>query len=783
MYNVSEAYRAHIANSTVRLAHSKIVVDGVEYTGRDHLKKYPSISCTGEFIGSFPAKECTFEMFVVPGLDLVGKEIAVYRGLEIDGVTEWVPLGLFTAAADGVKTSNSGDSITYTGYDRAARFDVEYTALDITYPVTIGVFAQEMAFRRNVDFDTTPFPCCDVILESAPNIPAGTTEREVIRHIAELGGANAWISRDGALCIQQPRPTTETIPKRKYTSLSSKEAVFGGINTVVLGKTDYDDDIVYRDADLVAANGVIEWRLENNIFADADRAAFAEYIGQSYIIGMTYTPFEVTGLVDDWYLDVFDTVQVQDKSGEYFTTVILSYATADRIKSNISASVPGEMLTNYEIAGTTQKKLRYVQLQVDHVNNKIESVAADVATVGDTVTELKSTVTQTADAITQKVSYGDVISSINQTAEEITIDAKRLNLNGYVTISDLGADGETVIHGGRIDTDSLYVRYLEGAEGNFKSLTAAEGGTIQIGKCEFLDDGLEYDNGVFDLQYNKDSGIVQLSGTAPMLVGPYRGGVTNYLSLYGTYIEFGVSTSEFYAIMDTVSGYSEICFRPYKPNTGNIGTASHSWDSGHFRNLHVYNDLNIDGLSADTLNISGAARVNGTMVIGNASVAQPSTGLYVTGALYASGQLTCNRAIVSAINTASDTADYATDKVVTVGASSGRLYKTGVPLSRLYDVVGTSTRKSKYDIAPLGSDFDIFDELQPIQFVYNHDEKNGRKSLGLLAEDLESLAPDLCYYGDTGELEGIKYNSIIALLIREIQTLKERIKQYDTKID
>ena len=751
MWPISDAYRAHSESGIVRKAHAKIIVDGVTYDGYTAIKTFPSVSCAAEFIGSFPAKSCTFEIYGRP--DLVGKKVEVFRGLEIDGAIEWVPLGIFTATADGVKTSDTGDSLTFTGYDAATLFDSEYTPLEIAYPTTIGVFAQEIAFRHGVDFDTTPFPCCDVILNEAPNIPAGTSEREIIRQIAELGGANAYITRTGALSIKQPTATTERISKRKYTSLT-KEPAFGGINTVVLGKSDYDDDIVYQDAEAVAADGVIEWRLENNIFAEVDRQAFAEFIGQTYIIGLSYVPFSASGCVDDWYLDVGDVVLVQGKNGEYFETVLLTYNTTDRIRATLGAETPGEMLTNYELAGSTKKKLDYALLQVDHINNEI----------------------------TSKVSKDGVISAINQTAEEISIDASKINLTGYITASDLGAEGETVIHGGRIDTDSLYVRYLEGAEGNFKNLTADDGGKLKIGKWEFLQDGLEYEGGVFDIEYS--GGLARIAGTAPMIVGPYTNGITNTLSLYGTFIEFGVSASEYYCLLNgnVTSGgitYREICFYPSEDETGNIGLPNQKWDTGHFRNFNVYDTLSAytvrasSNVNTETLNVGSAARVSGTMVIGSSSADQPSSGLRIVGALYATGQLTCSRAVVSDINTAGTGEDYASDKVVTVGASSGRLYKTVVPFSRLYSVVGTSTAKSKHNIKPLGEDYNIVDLLEPIQFNYNSD---GEKGLGLLAEDLAELAPDLCYYDDDGQVEGIKYNSIIALLIREVQQLKERMK-------
>ena len=49
--------------------------------------------------------------------------------------------------------------------------------------------------------------------------------------------------------------------------------------------------------------------------------------------------------------------------------------------------------------------------------------------------ELYSEITQTAEKIELKVDANGVISSINQTSEEITIDANRLNLNGTTTLN------------------------------------------------------------------------------------------------------------------------------------------------------------------------------------------------------------------------------------------------------------------------------------------------------------------------------------------------------------
>lgn len=57
---------------------------------------------------------------------------------------------------------------------------------------------------------------------------------------------------------------------------------------------------------------------------------------------------------------------------------------------------------------------------------------------------IKSVINQNAYAITQRVQYGDVISSINQTAETIKIQASKIELSGYVTASQLSTTNANI---------------------------------------------------------------------------------------------------------------------------------------------------------------------------------------------------------------------------------------------------------------------------------------------------------------------------------------------------
>lgn len=72
---------------------------------------------------------------------------------------------------------------------------------------------------------------------------------------------------------------------------------------------------------------------------------------------------------------------------------------------------------------------------------------------------LYSKITQNATEISQKVSAGDIASEINQTAQTVRISASKINLDGYVTASDLSATNATITN---LTSGSTQATHLKG---------------------------------------------------------------------------------------------------------------------------------------------------------------------------------------------------------------------------------------------------------------------------------------------------------------------------------
>ena len=183
------------------------------------------------------------------------------------------------------------------------------------------------------------------------------------------------------------------------------------------------------------------------------------------------------------------------------------------------------------------------------------------------------------DNLTGKVSTNQIISSINQTAESIKIQASKLDLNGYATFSALSGSGTTVINGANITTGYINGSRIKGGvisateEINFAGGARIFGNTgaydagLTIsaqsynfgGATDFIFDGKPVitgtsKNGYYGLSYNRnDSNWIRT--TVNGLI-PYQSGGASSLgtsswpfnNIYGKNIyENGISLSSKYA--------------------------------------------------------------------------------------------------------------------------------------------------------------------------------------------------------------------------------------------
>ena len=91
----------------------------------------------------------------------------------------------------------------------------------------------------------------------------------------------------------------------------------------------------------------------------------------------------------------------------------------------------------------------------------------------------------------------------------------------------------------------------------------------------------------------------------------------------------------------------------------------------------------------------------------------------------------------------------------------------------------SSSLRYKKDVSRFGSGLDIISHLRPIAFTWKQD---GIRDIGLAAEEVEMVEPLLTFRSNKGEIEGVKYDQLSAVLINAIKEQQAQIERQQQQI-
>ena len=128
-----------------------------------------------------------------------------------------------------------------------------------------------------------------------------------------------------------------------------------------------------------------------------------------------------------------------------------------------------EKLTEYS---TTEEMKSAINMKADEIDLSVTRKYEEKLKDYSTTEEMKAAINLKADGITtevnKKVGNDEIISRINQSAEQIAIEAAKINFNGVVTANSnfiIGADGKATMPAGRIGPFEISAKGLQYATG------------------------------------------------------------------------------------------------------------------------------------------------------------------------------------------------------------------------------------------------------------------------------------------------------------------------------
>ncbi len=93
----------------------------------------------------------------------------------------------------------------------------------------------------------------------------------------------------------------------------------------------------------------------------------------------------------------------------------------------------------------------------------------------------------------------------------------------------------------------------------------------------------------------------------------------------------------------------------------------------------------------------------------------------------------------------------------------------------------SSSMRFKSNIEPMGSVSDRLMNLEPVTFSWKEDQ-NYRQQIGLIAEEVEVVFPELVVHDKEGLPETVKYHELPVLLLNELKKLAARVAELESKL-
>ncbi len=119
--------------------------------------------------------------------------------------------------------------------------------------------------------------------------------------------------------------------------------------------------------------------------------------------------------------------------------------------NNVSSKVAS---VETSLNGITQR-VSSTESNINKTNDRINSLASK-----EEVAQLKITTNSISTEVSKKVNSNELISKINQSAETVQINASKINLQGYVTVGELGSSNVTTINNAHITSGTIEGRTM-----------------------------------------------------------------------------------------------------------------------------------------------------------------------------------------------------------------------------------------------------------------------------------------------------------------------------------
>lgn len=447
----------------------------------------------------------------------IGDTIDASFGLLVGNDYEWVDYGRFMIFSK--EHNEDTNTYSYVAYDRMILTMIPVKDRSFIENVEIGTaidhICVETGLYSHVDWiydNLYKYIAVDTFKDME------ITYRDVLDMICQCLGVNIIVENNTLYLKEINRTPVDTFDEEylKDTNVKFGEK-YGPINSVVLSRSEDNDNIYRRDETSIEENGLCEFKIKDNlIMLGEDREDYIDEIFNQ-LNGLEYyiNDFTSPGITYLEQLDMFN-IFIGDK---LYPCLLLNDEIKIRqgLEETIYTEEPEETTTDYTTSSKTDKEVSFI---VDKQRRQISS----------------------------KVAKDNIISTINQSAEEVSINANKISLEGYTTINDgfsVDENGNVTmndvkINGSNIDissaNDNEFNLNLSGKIGAFESELKINPKYINFGSGNIHCIMYFQDSNTFSLQItNSNTDEVLMATPTSLSINNY--GTGDYTNIYAGVIQ------------------------------------------------------------------------------------------------------------------------------------------------------------------------------------------------------------------------------------------------------
>ena len=355
-----------------------------------------------------------------------GKEILLQIGMDVNDLTEYIPMGYFTVG----KPKKADDQITFTAYDRMMNTERTFS-MDGTTTNTVAVL-KKIADITGVPVVTTGLTAISM------KVPKGYSCREVLSYVAQLHGAFAVCNRRGQIELHTYVDSSYKVkPNRYWGNFEHNDYTFDVSKIVCFTGQDKNGKSISISSGSGArsvsfSNPFMTQTALNNILT-----AFKDF---SYMPG-------TLKMMGDPRLDPWDVLTVEDLSGNTYKVPVmkLEWEYDGGLTYSVEAVGLSEEETNADYKGPQTKEMERYYAQLVMINQAmINKLDVDTANITYATIKKLDVVEENVQKIHGEVGNFKELTAANFTAANAKIDVLDGNyanlkvlLSGGAGIGDL----------------------------------------------------------------------------------------------------------------------------------------------------------------------------------------------------------------------------------------------------------------------------------------------------------------------------------------------------------